>query len=1563
MSASTILTSKRTISAIVCSLSLASMAATPVAVWDGDFGTSAKTGTDGKTYTLVLPSGSESWVQADGTLKIGSGTQGAYINLQDGETYNLAQGTKISVLMEYENATALSVVASPIYLQADSYFGLKTKASSLEVVGDNWGVTYPTSGNAVTTMPAAGNMLMVYPQGSGDMKIYSAATRSGLPGSSSGGEITGLLFSNKRLQKIGIGGCFTSGATKDLNNFENLIIKKVAVFASAITATDATEYFFPSEIQTINVSAADSITVSAINSQIDANTYKTVKVVAEDGVTITVDEAFSTTLPIAVSSTGSITLSAASQPDASYNLANVDFSGVQGGLLRSWLTPGVVGFNFRSASGTDVSGALATADNWIHDNNSASGTSTAMFADGLSTLKWSSANTWSCSGSTIISGYLDDGANGGNGATVTLSNVPYETYDVIVYCSSDSNPGQFLAKTVNGTTYTWDTAAGAVVAGNSVWGKAALSTPVYGVNALRIKNLSGPLTIYGTARNGSVRGGIAAIEIMPPETPDNIRTYKLTLNGAATNWSGGAWTLNDQTVDAPASGYVEIVASASTTLTVDQAVSLADLKIRGGENIVVNVATNDTGSLYAIKATVESGVFQQGSPAVLGATPSIAVASGATFDVNGMAVNEGNAFTIAGAGAGSWPWALTSSGGEFPTGTLRGFTLTGDATIGGANKIGCGKSGAASYLGFSTYTLTKIGGGELSFTNIRSATGSTGTFDIAGGSVTLNEYTNLDGSNADGDPWAKTEVIVREGASLVSNIGRWVWVGSLVLDGGAATTASSYIAMQDGFAGAGTLERVVFKGGASALLTGNLDVTSEMVLNGNMSFVKDQTAASDVVVTPAVLTASSGTITVGSGVTFNVGTSRPTATISVLDGGTLAAQLQSASDVIALSTSAQPANVILYDANGDVVSNPSISYSEGTLTILPHAPTLVASGTVAFDTAANWNDSTMPSANGDAIIQLADDATITVSGTYTLASLNFTGSGVATFSGEGSITVANISVKNGATFTRNANISATTGISLDAGTVLRLDGVTENAAISGAGAVETYGAVTFNANNTFTGGLTVKSGSEARTIKTGIGGQAYGKNNYGQAIANLSRIVVEDGGSLDLANTVDACYAITISGKGVCDAQSGVYKGALYNSGSAIGQNSRQTASLTLAADAMVRAESSNNGWGIVNSGHAASVLALNGHTLTVSGAGYFPIVNANTASGTQTTGTLIAHGVTLGLVGDADKACNLTGVNVIAKGCATINLATAPSAIGSLTLKPSASGTTASSWNLPSGCVPTLDTSNVDPSGLTVGQVLTLFTAPPATELTSTTIAVKAGGRYTTSISVNIVTATVKAPANFMHYDFNAANSIAADSTYNFGNLNPVFVTGKNGNAGKFVSGTTPWYDSNTANKSPFYAGEMTVTTMLKVKEANNTILWNFGSGWDVGMALIAKDSSTMSVVSWTGGAAGSDVVSVTDIADLMNKWHLVTIVANANGTTLYVDGTSATGGTVLPDGISGQGQFGSIHGTTKNYNAVSGDGYLLDDWRVYDAALTAKEIKALKRELNPNPLFIRLR
>ncbi|MBO6167406.1 MAG: hypothetical protein J6P13_03535 [Kiritimatiellae bacterium] len=1535
-------------------------AATPVVVWDGDFGTSAKTGTDGKTYTLVLPSGSESWVQADGTLKIGSGTQGAYINLQDGETYNLAQGTKISVLMEYENATALSVVASPIYLQADSYFGLKTKASSLEVVGDNWGVTYPTSGNAVTTMPAAGNMLMVYPQGSGAMKIYSAATRSGLSGSSSGGEITGLLFSNKRLQKIGIGGCFTSGAAKDLNNFENLIIKKVAVFASAITATDATEYFFPSEIQTINVSAADSIAVSEINDQIDANTYKTVKVVAEDGATITVDAAFSTTLPIAVSSTGSITLSAASQPDASY-FTGVDFSGVQGAVLRSWLaTPGVVGFNFNSANGTDTSAALV-AGTWQANASDASGSSD-LFGDGVSTLTWSSENTWEGGTYYFTDGYLDDGANGGNGATVTLSGVPYETYDVVIYASTDNGDG-FTSKTVNGTSYTWNAAQGAVAAGSASWGKTALTTAIYGLNALRIKNLSGPLSISGGAKSGNIRGGIAAIQIMPPTAEDIVKTYTLTLDGSATTWSAGTWRLDGANVSAPTAGNVVINATASTTLTLDADVTLSDVTVNGGANIVVNLALGektaadgDTAatyySFYAGRVAVASGVLQQGSSAVLGSTPVVTVADGATFDLNAFAINAATAVYVEGAGAGDWPWALTSSGNAF-AGTIQNMYLTGNAAIGGEYKIVLGADWAGSYCYLQNHTLVKTGTGELLVRNLNIP--DDGTVIVRGGELHTDQWNCLN-KNTSGTVTLKIEAggTVR-GTNQQSNPPAATtldWEGTL-------NTASRTFIVKSALSGGGTTANLNFEANATANLKRDLTITSSLTLSGDASFLKDAEATADVTVSPAAL-AASGAITVGAGVVFNLGTARPAASFTVDDAGTLVVQKSSATDVPVVKVSARPENVVFKDENGTEIESPKLVYDSeaGTLTFYAGNVWTAADGT-AFDTPANWSSDATPAEGENATVSISGDTAITVAGTYTLNALTVTGAGEVTFTGAGSVTAANIYLENGATLKRDgATISATTGISLASGTVLKLDGVTENAAISGAGAVETYGNVNMAGLNTATGGITAKTGTLSTTAySTDPWCSGFGPYSSGWNCNQIKTITVEDGACVDLNNTINTAdgigYKLVIAGKGVLS--DGVYSGAVkYTGASAVGAGSRQLSNIELAGDALIDLGA---GWGLVHSGYGAATLALNNHTLTVRGTAKqnFPMQNVTASSG----GKIVLDGANL-LLGANDS--NLTGVDVVINGGAKLQLGSKPTAIASVVALPSATASSeiAGYANM-TNVVPVVKTVNIDSSALSVGDTITLMTADTAlTEGENVTIV--AGSRYTTTVSEQSVTATVNALAPFFHYDFNAANSIASDSTYNFGNLNPTFVSARNGRAGVFVSGTTPWYDNNNSGKSPFHAGEMTVMGLVKAKEANNTILWNFGSGWSTGIAVIAKDSTTFALVSWEGGAAGSEVASVSNI-DVLNKWHLVTVVANSNGTTLYVDGESASTATVLPSGITAVGQFGSIHGTAKNYNAVGDAGYYLDDWCVYDAALTKGEVSKKFLELCPPPTKIIMR
>ena len=1536
-------------------------APTPVAVWDGNFSASELTKFSG--YELV--DWNETHGENNSSVRIDRANQGLMFNAENGVS-------AVTVLVRYSNLWAGSnhrVLFSTSV--SDNYQGTRTavRYGSGGYLNGMWGTS--DYGTAAGQPSSSGVMAFTYkgPDGTGaGTYLYGGADASSLA----------LLWGNSALKSkddtsvysVGIGGFVDGTSVSGYEAAQGMNIEAVAVFDSVIPLADLKEYVWPSEV---SFTVTENTSVSSLNTQIAGTASGTRKVTFDvaDGVTIDVDSAFSSTIPVIIKSAGKVTLSAASQPDASY-FSGVTFD-VKGALLRSWLTPGVVGFNFRSANGTDVSGALATTDNWIHDNNSASGTSTSMFADGLSTLKWSSGGTYSFSGSTILCGYLDDGANGGNGATVTLSNVPYETYDVIVYCSSDSNPGQFLAKTVNGTTYTWDSATGAVVAGNSVWGKAALSTPVYGLNALRIKNLSGPLTIYGTARNGSNRGGIAAFQIMPPNTPDNIPTYKLALSGPATTWSGGTWTLNDQTVDAPASGYVEIVASASTELTVDQAVSLTELKISGGENIVVNIATNGTGSLYAIRASIESGVFQQGSPAVLGATPSIAVANGATFDENGMAVNAANAVTIAGAGAGNWPWALTSSSGAGGA-ILGGLYLSADATIGGENELKVGQTQAGYYCYLQGFTLTKTGAGAFTGTNMN--TPGTGTIDVQGGAMSVNQWNNLNSASGD------TTVILNSGTSLANGTDRIISMSALGLYGGTLSTASKAFKVNTTFRGAGETANLAFGNGAIAMLTGDLTITASLTLDGSVTFIKDAEAASDVVVTPAALTASSGTITVGTGVTLNVGTSRPTATITVAQGGTLAAQLQSASDVIELSTSAQPANVVLYDANGDVVSNARISYSEGTLTIMPSVPTLEANGTVAFDTESNWNDSAMPSENGEAIIQLDGDATITVSGTYSLGAITITGSGVATFSGEGSIAADNISVKNGATFTRNANISATTGISLDAGTVLRLDSVTEGAAISGAGAVETYGTVVLAHANTMTGGITVKKGSALSTTAAG----GYGEYQSSWAYTAQRQVVVEDGGTVDINNVANngGAVALTIAGKGILSG--GVYSGAVtYSGAAAITSGSRQISSLVLTGDAMVDVGA---GWGLVHSGWGNARLGLSGYTLTVRGTGTFPVVNAN--NGAATTGTLVLDGATLEL---SNAASNLAGVNVIAKGCATINLATAPSALGSLTIIPTQTDyVIATAYNLPAGVKPVIDMVNLgDVYSFDYGDAFTMLARTDGSSFSLDGFTIKDasgdpipangvlkddGNRIIAVAAVDKKIVVANNP-NFAHYEFNNGASkdtgSAEDSTFHleFGSDTDELVFGRNGKAVTVQSGGdktyTPWWDgySNNAH-SPLTTGAITVTTVARLDENNNVsvILWGLGGVYSAPsnvVALVAMDDTTVAVVTREDNE-WSKVVEVSGINHLKRSYHFIALVADSSGTTLYVDRLAPVKvDKRISFNVGTHGQIGSIHGVEdSNQVTVNGktiykvtNGYCLDDLAIYRYAMTEAQIDWVREKI----------
>ena len=495
MSASTILTSKRTISAIVCSLSIAAMAATPVAVWDGDF-TATQTG-----FTLNRSGNAIS---------------------QDNSTITIDQSVGVKV----DFTTGLSDAMTVMFKYSDLAFDAqKTLATSFcSGKDENRTGVYAASGGTIngiwntanwdnpmeTLSESSGVLAFCYGKSVGTSLYYigTDGTRTQLYNksnlvASTDPTINGCTIGGERAK---------SGATL-LGAATGMKITGIAIFDGSLTEAEMTSYEWPSDGATVIRADAK---VSDINAQVGEATE--IKLLLLPGVTITMNDPFVADT-VKLVSLGSIALKADAQPSAE-ELAKFDLSGVQGAVKRSWLGPDVISFNFISQWGGNTSAAFATSA-WQANAGDKAGSSTQIVSDGLSAISWSAGGVYGYSPYTsFLNGYLDDGANLGNGVEISVSAIPYETYDVIVYCGTD-NGSAFSAKVVNGVSYTWDSEAGEVIRGTATWGTCAQASPGYGVNALRINGLSGPLSIKGGAKNGTVRGGISAIQIIPADVEIN----------------------------------------------------------------------------------------------------------------------------------------------------------------------------------------------------------------------------------------------------------------------------------------------------------------------------------------------------------------------------------------------------------------------------------------------------------------------------------------------------------------------------------------------------------------------------------------------------------------------------------------------------------------------------------------------------------------------------------------------------------------------------------------------------------------------------------------------------------------------------------------------------------------------------------------------------------------------------------------------------------------------------------------------------------------------------------
>lgn len=287
--------------------------------------------------------------------------------------------------------------------------------------------------------------------------------------------------------------------------------------------------------------------------------------------------------------------------------------------------------NFNSAEGA-ASGAvgLNAVDGWNNLTEASAKLTTQKMWDGtttknvLMTLEYASANNWAY-GSTpnFMRGYLDDGVhNGVYGPTISLKGIPFSQYDVIVYAGTDTSNFKFKPVQINGSYYAgsatesdlgYATLVDAANKDSATWGATLTADPVYGTNALRVKGLSGDLTIQGGSNGNSARGGISAIQVINTGT---LNAYTERYEGHTVmdyNYPVIFRGTTDATWDKVANWYTYVKTVEGETVSEQWAAwtpTVAD-KAPGLQDSNVWVATLVDGSLMADTITVGSDGYKK----------------------------------------------------------------------------------------------------------------------------------------------------------------------------------------------------------------------------------------------------------------------------------------------------------------------------------------------------------------------------------------------------------------------------------------------------------------------------------------------------------------------------------------------------------------------------------------------------------------------------------------------------------------------------------------------------------------------------------------------------------------------------------------------------------------------------------------------------------------------------------------------------------------------------------------------------------------------------------------
>ncbi len=341
------------------------------------------------------------------------------------------------------------------------------------------------------------------------------------------------------------------------------------------------------------------------------------------------------------------------------------------------------------------------------------------------------------------------------------------------------------------------------------------------------------------------------------------------------------------------------------------------------------------------------------------------------------------------------------------------------------------------------------------------------------------------------------------------------------------------------------------------------------------------------------------------------------------------------------------------------------------------------------------------------------------------------------------------------------------------------------------------------------------------------------------------------------------------------------------------------------------------------------------------------------------------------------------TGTMTIEEG-ATVDFTNAGTLAG-LVLKPTSTGavTLNNLGSLTRSSV-ALDLSMLDRANMTFGSTCTVVTGTAGTIVDSLVTQTSGDDWYSLSCnsegSALIVSKLAEPKKKFMHYDFNqsslSAEEVASDSKYHISSYGGEAVTptvvkrGKTGTSARIFfknndENYVPYFSSISAGKQFLYSGALSVTTVARVMCAptseDSVILWALGS--ELGkncLGLVAVNETTVAFAQ-VGNSNAKVICQVEGIPNLKTEYHFFAVVIDGTKATLYVDKMTPVEGTT---GVTDPGQTGQIGssfgGNTDGYTRANSTGYYLDDWAIYDLALTADEVNALRKKYCPTPFMI---